>query len=87
MLLENIEFKRFHYFRLLLVDFNVNDDYTHFFFASTATAVEEKTAMSEFTILIPVTLISASSFDQDLNLVIIYRLQLSVKTLCDSCGP
>lgn len=32
MLLENIEFKRFHYFRLLLVDFNVNDDYTYFFF-------------------------------------------------------
>lgn len=51
----------------LFIDVIVNEYCTDLFFASTATAVEERTAMLEFTILIQVTLISASSFDQDLN--------------------
>lgn len=63
-----IELIRILYFRLLLlIDVIVNEYCTDLFFASTVTVVEERTAMSEFTILIPVTLISASSFDQDLN--------------------
>lgn len=63
-----IELIRILYFRLLLlIDVIVNEYCTDLFFAFTVTAVEERTAMSEFTILIPVTLISASSFDQDLN--------------------